>query len=77
MSFSWEPQDLVRLQMKNYNNKDLGLSLRFLIDTQGINLQDSSSKQIYVEIKCMNLENALIFSESGKEVWCKVFLKNL
>lgn len=68
MSFSWEPQDLVRLQMKNYNNKDLGLSLRFLIDTQGINLQDSSSKQIYVEIKCMNLENALIFSESGKEV---------
>lgn len=73
MSFSWEPQDLVRLQMKNYNNKDLGLSLRFLIDTQGINLQDSSSKQIYVEIKCMNLENALIFSESGKEVWCKVF----
>lgn len=56
------------MQENNYNSEDLGLCLSFLIDTQGINLQDLSSKQIYVETKCMNLENALVFSVSGKEV---------
>lgn len=66
--FSWELQDFVRLQENNYNSEDLGLCLSFLVDTQVINLQDLSSKQIYVETKRMNLENALVFSVSGKEV---------